>query len=68
MTPIVNWFKKIWFVRSNQDEEIDKLIADHKALTEKADRALSQMIAALDGETGWFECSCTERVKEKEKK
>jgi len=61
MIPPFSWIKNWWDRKRNMESEIDKMIEDHKEVTAKANEALNLMIAALDGETGWFSCSCVEK-------
>jgi hypothetical protein len=50
--------KQWWMEKRRQEAEINKMIDDHQRITSEAEQALDKMIAALDGETGWFTCSC----------
>ena len=49
-----NWFN--WQNRKTQKQEILSQIDDTIKKTEHANRVADRVIAALDGETGWFEC------------
>ena len=60
MIPPFSWIKNWWQRKRNMESEIDKMIEDHKEVTAKANDALNRMIAALDGEVGWFTCSCVD--------
>ena len=53
-----SWIRNWWVNRKRQQDEINKMIEDHHRITSEADEALNKMIAALDGETGWFTCTC----------
>jgi len=58
-----SWIKNWWLEKKRYEAEIDKMIEDHQKITSDADEALNKMIAALDGETGWFTCSCNDNRK-----
>jgi hypothetical protein len=56
-----NFLRK--YFRPSQKTEILKEIEAHRELIHKADKALDRMKAALDGETGWFDCGCVKTNK-----
>lgn len=55
-----SWIRNWWMNKKRQQDEINKMIEDHHRITNEADKALNKMIAALDGETGWFTCTCND--------
>ena len=61
MIPPFSWIKNWWDKKRRLEAEINKMIENHSRITSEADKALTQMIAALDGETGWFSCSCIDK-------
>lgn len=68
MIPPFSWIENWWKRKLHMEVEIDKMIEDHKIVTAKANDALNRMIAALDGEVGWFTCSCVENENRNHKK
>lgn len=51
-----NFWRK-YFRRVNKEETF-KQIEEHRKIVEENIKTVSKAIAALDGETGWFECGC----------
>jgi hypothetical protein len=53
-----------WLIRPlEKNKEALNQIKKHRQLLHETNDAVDQMIAALDGETGWFECGCREKIK-----
>ena len=49
-----------YFARKQQEKDaVLATIKEHRELTQKAIKVTEDMIAALDGECGWFECVCS---------
>lgn len=56
-----NFLRK--YFRPSQKEMILKEIDSHVKLIERTDKAIERLTAALDGETGWFDCGCVKTNK-----
>ena len=52
--------------KKKKNKVIVEAIDTHKKIKDRADSAIEYAIAALDGETGWFVCSCGPDVFDKE--
>ena len=54
-----NWGN--WKNRKSQKQKILSQIEETIRQTERAGRAADRLVAALDGESGWFVCECRQK-------
>ena len=54
-----NWFSKM--LNRKSQKEILAQIDEHHQITIQTNEALDKMIAALDGESEWFDCNCIQK-------
>lgn len=47
-------------LQTSKHDAILKSIEEHDEVTEKANQAIDMFLAAMDGESKWFECTCKE--------
>jgi len=65
MKNILIWLHSKFSAKESHDYgEVFKAIEEHEKETEHAAKVLDKAIAALDGETGWWSCTCKPTEKE----